>query len=206
MSDLVWYVTYGSNMCLDRLRYYLRGGRPSGAGRTYVGCRDAADPRASVRVRLPGQVYFALESPTWTGGLALYDPDAPGEAVARAYLVTASQFADVAAQEMRRPPGVDLDLTEVLASGRSRLGPGRYETLVRAGERDGVPLLTFTAPWRLTDVPGNRPAPAYVRQIARGLAETTGWDDAAVAGYLSSCPGAGGWTPEEVAALRRLGP
>ncbi|MBO0826946.1 MAG: histone deacetylase [Streptosporangiales bacterium] len=193
-------------MCLDRLRYYLRGGRPSGAGHTYPGCRDAADPRADESVTLPGSTYFALESPTWTGGLALYDPDTAGEAVARAYLVTASQFADIAAQEMHRAPGTDLDLTEVLASGRCALGPGRYETLVRAGERDGVPLLTFTAPWRLADVPGNRPAPAYVRQLSRGLAETTGWDDAAVAGYLSRCPGAGDWTPEEVAALRRVEP
>ncbi|HEX6447460.1 MAG TPA: histone deacetylase [Streptosporangiales bacterium] len=204
MSDLVWYVSYGSNMCLDRLRYYLRGGRPTGARRAYAGCRDAADPRASAPVTLPGQVYFAMESPTWTGGLALYDPAAPGESVARAYLVTASQFADVAAQEMHREPGIDLDLTAVLTSGRWALGPGRYETLVHAGERDGVPLLTFTAPWRLTEVPGNRPAPAYVRQISRGLAETTGWDDAAVAGYLSACPGAGDWTPEEIGALRRV--
>lgn len=206
MSDLVWYVSYGSNMCLGRLHYYLRGGRPPGASRGYVGCRDAADPRASMPVTLPGRVYFALESPTWSGGLALYDPSAPGEAVARAYLVTAAQFADIAAQEMRRAPGTDLDLTEVLASGRCRIGPGRYETLVRVDERDGVPLLTFTAPWRLSDVPGNRPAPAYVRQLARGVAETTGWDDAAVAAYLSSCPGAGTWTPDEVAALRRVEP
>lgn len=50
----------------------------------------------------------------------MYDPLLPGEAAARAYLMTAGQFADVAAQEMYRKPGVDLDvLADVVARGRA---------------------------------------------------------------------------------------
>jgi hypothetical protein len=107
---------------------------------------------------LPGGIYFALESPQWTGGMAMYDPGLPGEAAARAYLMTAGQFADVVAQEIYREPGVDLDvLADVVEHGRVELGPGRYETLVHAGDRDGYPIFTFTAPWSAGDVESKSP-------------------------------------------------
>src|SRR4051812_46926456 len=102
--EYVWYVAYGSNMHADRLTCYLAGGQPAGAGRTYPGCRDTRPPRDTAPVLVPGGIYFALESLTWSGGMAFYDPDLPGEVAARAYLISAAQFADIAAQEMHRPP------------------------------------------------------------------------------------------------------
>jgi hypothetical protein len=151
-------------------------------------------------VEVPGAVYFATRSLVWGGGRAYYDPDARpeagggagGRALARAHLITAEQFSDIAAQEMYGEPGADLDLTEVLASGRCTLGPGRYETLVRAGTLDGLPLLTFTAPWSMTDVPWTPPAAAYLEHLRAGLREAGRWDDATIARYLAGCPGAAG--------------
>nr|WP_218617375.1 hypothetical protein [Cryptosporangium aurantiacum] len=199
MTELVWYVAYGSNMHADRLRYYLAGGRPVGAARTYPGCRDPRPPRRTMPVFLPGGVYFALESRTWTGGMAFYDPTLPGRAAARAYLLTAGQFADVAAQEMARHPDVDLDLTEVLTTGRACLGPGRYETLVRPGDLDGHPMLTFTAPWSCADVEPNPPAARYLGMIASGLYEAHGWDADTLVAYLAERPGVRGhWTTDRV--------
>jgi len=153
---------------------------------------------------LPGELYFALESPVWTGGVAFYDPGGPGRTAARAHLVTAQQFSDIAAQEMHREPGEgpDLDLAEVLASGRAQMGPGRYETLVCPGLLDEHPVLTFTAPWRRDGVDGNPPAPGYLRQLASGLAESHGWPDDRIAAYLATRPGAAGhWSAGAVAAL-----
>jgi hypothetical protein len=141
-------------------------------------------------VVLPGQLYFAGESAVWTGGMAFYDPTAPGEMPGRAYLVTARQFADIAAQEMHREPGVDLDLAEALARGTARLGPGRYETLVHPGRLDGLPMLTFTAPWRIDQAPLNRPSAAYLRHIGAGLAEAHGWSADRIAEYLFARAGA----------------
>lgn len=69
--------------------------------------------------------------------MAFYDPDAGGRTPARAYLLTVGQFSDLAAQEMHRPPVSDLELVDAVTSGRHRFGPGRYETLVCVGERDG---------------------------------------------------------------------
>ncbi|AXI78093.1 histone deacetylase [Peterkaempfera bronchialis] len=198
----VWYAAYGSNMHLHRLLYYLAGGRPPDGARRYPGCRDTRRPGRMVPVMLPGRLYFAMESGAWTGGMAFHDPGDPGEMPARAYLVTAAQFSDIAAQEMYREPGADLELAGVLADGRAELGPGRYETLVCCGVLDGYPVLTFTAPWRSSEVEWRRPAAAYLRYLASGLVEAHGWEVGRVARYLSSRPGAAGrWRPEEVAAL-----
>ncbi|WP_242587242.1 histone deacetylase [Streptomyces sp. MST-110588] len=184
-----------------RLRCYLAGGRPTGGARTYPGCRDPRPPSRSVPAVLPGAVYFALESRVWTGGMAFYDPDGPGEVWARAHLVTAGQFCDIAAQEMhrmpeddaeacpglRRGPGLELDLSAVVARGRVSIGPGRYETLVCPGMLDGRPMLTFTAPWGAGDVTHNRPSARYLAHLTAGLREAGAWDEEQIAGYLARC-------------------
>ena len=138
-------------------------------------------------MRLPGGVYFAGQSSVWGGGTAFYDPALPGRIAGRAYLITAQQFADVAAQEMHREPdGVELDLTTALTAGRDVLGPGRYETLIYSGDRLGHPLLTFTAPWRSADVVHTPPAPAYLATLATGLNEAYGWNSDDVSAYLAT--------------------
>ncbi|MGW9210315.1 histone deacetylase [Embleya sp. NPDC055664] len=203
-SDLVWYVAYGSNMHAARLDCYLRGGRPPGGVRNYPGCRDPAAPRATRPVVIPGRMYFALESKVWTGGMALYDPLDPGRTPGRAYLLTLGQFADLAAQEMHRAPGLDLDLDldDMATTGRVTLGPGRYETVVRVGTADGLPILTLTTPSRSADVPWNAPAAAYLHHLSAGLGEAHGWSRRRAARYLAGCPGAAGtWTEDTIAAL-----
>lgn len=200
----VWYAAFGSNMHLSRLDCYLSGGRPPGGRQAQPGCRDPRPPERALPVMLPGELYFAQESSVWTGGMAFYDPDGEGRTAARAWLVTAGQFSDFAAQEMHRQPGpdADLELREVLASGRDQVGQGRYETLVRAGVVDGIPVLTFTAPWRRASVPGNAPAAAYLRHLASGLAESHAWSGRRIAEYLATRPGAAGhWSTEAVAGL-----
>ncbi|MFI2073201.1 MULTISPECIES: histone deacetylase [Streptomyces] len=153
-------------------------------------------------VELPGALYFATESSVWTGGRAFYDPQAPGTVWACAHLVTAQQFGDIAAQEMYEPPGADLDLGVVLREGRHVLGPGRYETLVCPGYLEGVPVLTFTAPWSLSAVSHTRPSTAYLRHLTAGLRMAGAWDDQAIASYLCRAPGAAeNWTVEQVTAL-----
>ncbi|GAA2696751.1 MULTISPECIES: histone deacetylase [Actinosynnema] len=199
MVGLVWYVSYGSNLHAGRFDCYLSGGTPPGATRCYPGCRDRTPPRAVRPWELPGGVYFTTHSPVWDGGRAFYDPSLPGVAVGRAYLVTTGQFSDVAAQEMYRAPGEDLDLSGVLATGRAELGPGRYETLVKVGEADGRPALTFTAPWRADEVRHTRPSAAYLRMLAGGLRETLAWQPEQAAAHLASTTPF--WTAGEILGL-----
>lgn len=195
----LWYAAYGSNMAGDRFHCYLAGGCPPGASRTYPGARDRSLPQDSRPIRLEGSVYFAWESPTWGGGIAFYDPEAPAESVGVAYGLTLGQFSDVAAQEMHRDPGTDLDLADLWGTGRQVLGPGRYESLHVVGRIDDLPVVTFTAS---TPLPLNPPAPAYLATMARGIAETHGWGADEIADYLLTRPGVGdAWDPATVRSL-----
>ena len=186
----VWYVSYGSNMSSARLSVYLDGGVPVGGTHHNPGARDSTAPRRDAAVDLPGALYFAGDSQQWGGGVAFYDHDAPGgPTAARAYLVTAGQFADIAAQEMRRIPEEGGPLEEIVIGGIDggihHAGPGHYETLVEVGRLDGAPMLLFTAPHGIDHVEHTRPAPAYVATLAAGLAESRQWDQQQVEAYLS---------------------
>lgn len=195
-------MSYGSNMHARRLYAYLAGGRPAGASRSCPGCRDPRPPARSVPVELPGTLYFAQESRVWTGGRAFYDPAGKGRVRCRAHLLTLGQFSDIAAQEMYEEPGADLDLSAVLEHGRDQRGEGRYETLVHPGDLDGLPLLTFTAPWAVTDVVCTKPSARYLHHLAEGLLEAGAWSRRSIAEYLASCPGAlGQWSVEDIASL-----
>lgn len=197
----VWYASYGSNLARERFLCYLQGGRPEGAARTYPGARDRTEPLDDVPFTMPGQIFFGWNSPTWGGGIAFYHADVEGTALARAYLVTEQQFADIAAQEMHRDPGENLDLTTVLARQRHALGPGRYESLHLVGELGDHPVLTFTTP-EPSELPHQPPSAAYLAIVASGLRETHGLDADAVVDYLLDCPGiAPEWTAEALASL-----
>jgi hypothetical protein len=199
--ETVWYAGYGSNLDADRFACYLLGGCPPGAVRTYPGAREPGEPLDDRPYRMPGRVAFAWRSPTWGGGVAFHEPDAPGETLARAYLVTVGQFADVLEQEMGREPGVDHDLAEVLTGGRHAVGPGHYETVHLAGELDGRPVLTFSTP-DVEPLGLRAPAAAYVATMARGLRETHDLTDDELVDYLLGCRGTeSGWTRDELTEL-----
>jgi hypothetical protein len=203
----VWYVAYASNLGTDRFRCYLAGGRPDGGLRTYPGCRDTADPAGVFSFERPGSLLFAGSSGVWGGGMAFYDPDAPGSVACRGYLVTVEQFGDVVAQEMRHPPGGEFarTLAAVLPQVEElhSMGTGRYETVLRLGVHHGVPLVTVTnGDVRALGLAA--PSAPYVRSIATGLRESHGWDDGRIARYLTATPGLhGAWTTEEVVAAIR---
>jgi hypothetical protein len=198
-DEPLWYVAYGSNLFRERFACYLSGGRPRGGARHYTGCRDPRPARAEQAVTMPGGIYFGHTSLTWGGGMAFYDPALPGRAAARAYLLTRRQFCDVVSQEMRRDVGVDHDLSEAVAHGRQSLGPGRYETVLKVGERAGHPMLTFTSP---VQAPANTPTAPYLRMLGDGLREAHGWPAERAASYLAGRPGARGhWTPRDIRDL-----
>lgn len=191
-ETLVWYVSYGSNMSRERLACYLQGGRPPGAQVTYRGARDPSMPRAEAGVDLPGSLYFAGESRVWGGGgMAFYDHDVPGPTPAKAYLVTAGQFADIAAQEMHRIPDPEDPIEEIVVglekNARHRAGPGHYETLIDVGRREGTPMLTFTAPHGSAAVEHTVPSTPYLSMLSNGLREAHGWTADTIETHLRSC-------------------
>ena len=200
----VWYVAYGSNLARDRFRCYLSGGTPLGGQREYAGCRDPQDPQRVASLEVQGRLVFGGRSGVWGGGMAFCDLAGTEMVACRAYLITAEQFGDVVAQEMRRPPGGEFarDLAGLLPDVEvvHTMGPGRYETVARLGARDGAPMFTVTHD-NIAELDLAAPTAPYLRWIASGLREAHGWPATRIGTYLASAPGAAGtWTARLIAA------
>lgn len=201
-AERVWYVSYGSNLKRARFMAYLRGGRTPGNDVVHEGCADTSPPIDDVPLELPNSLYFAGWSDrVWggtSGGFITLDVQAPS-ALARAYLIARGQFLDVVRQENANQ-AADLDdfdrnLARARRSGHTRLLPtGSYSELVYSGEREGHPLLSFTASVNRTDF--TPPSAAYLGVIGSGLRECHGLSTKQVVEYLGDRPGVRGhWAP-----------
>jgi len=205
---MVWYVSYGSNLDPDRLGTYLGGGTPTGGHFTYRGARDASPPQARRPCRIPHDLYFAGESRTWGGGIAFLDHEhiAPSPTLGHAYLVTAEQFEDVAAQETGRDHAA-IEMDEVRTTGSVTLGSGRYDRVVWLGDRDGIPQLTFTSPEPSSAAEPAAPMPRYLHRIMIGLETAHGMTPDESALYLHRSSGVRGhWPIEALVTLASEGP
>lgn len=189
----VYYTSYGSNMSKERFEYYLHGGTPPFASRTYPGCRDTTPPQHVTPILLHGQLHFAGRSTVWDGGGVLFlDFQQPACVLGRAYLITIEQLYDVIRQENagktldgRHQP----DVGELLHSSKFTSpcylpGGGAYDTIIYAGVHQGHPVVTFSAPFTVADalqgavkygdweVHTNKPSPAYLHHLHEGLHQT----------------------------------
>ena len=105
-AELVWYVSYGSNLNRARFMAYLQGGRVAGNDVVHDGCADASPPVDDLPLELPHSLYFAgWSGRVWGGtsaGFITLDVQAPS-ALARAYLIARGQFVDVVRAGERQP-------------------------------------------------------------------------------------------------------
>jgi hypothetical protein len=80
------------------------------------------------------------------------------------------------------------------------LPKGFYSELIYCGERDGYPMLSFTASENRTD--HNRPSEQYLRMIGSGLAESHGLGVSDTVEYLKARPGIlGTWTVAQLVEI-----
>ena len=199
-AEHVWYVSYGSNLNRARFLAYLQGGRVAGNDVVHGGCADTSPPLDDVALELSHALYFAgWSARSWGGTSAAFTTIAPQSAstLARAYLITRQQFAEVVRQENGNRAEVDdfdVKLEAARQHGHARmLTAGVYTELIHCGERDGHPMLSFTASENRRDF--RRPSAAYLRVIGTGLKECHGLRSGEVAAYLGHRPGVRGtWT------------
>jgi hypothetical protein len=211
-AELVWYVSYGSNVDRARLLAYIQGGRVAGNDVVHQGCADTSPPLDDVPLELPHSLYFAGWSARVWGGTsaAFITLAAQGRAtLARAYLIAQKQFVELVRQENGNRAEVDdfdVKLEGARRQGRTRmLATGNYTELIYCGERDGHPKLSFTASEDRTIF--KRPSAAYLRVIASGLKECHGLRDGEVAAYLGDAPGVRGtWTHDQLLGILRTAP
>jgi hypothetical protein len=207
VPELVWYVSYGSNLNRARFITYIEGGSIPGNKVVYEGCADPTPPVDDVPLEVPQSLYFAGWSDRAWGGTAagFLTLDAQGPpALARAYLITAVQFQEVVRQENANVASADdvhLNIEGARKCGHVRMLPnGYYSELIYCGQRDGYPMLSFTASENRTDF--RPPSPAYLRVIHRGLQESHGLNADEAVEYLKDRPGVvGNWTVSELAEM-----
>lgn len=186
--DLVWYVSYGSNLVYERFMCYIRGGKFGQSRAALPGCDDTTPPQATRALTLPYQLYFGGMSPKWHGGVAFINPDTTGYVLARAYLITKQQFVQIVAQESGSP--ANQALQSALPAGSALMGNGMYDRIVSCGELEGRPLLTFTSPTSHAEY--SPPLPAYLQVVGLGLCESHDLTLENAATYLTSQPGIAG--------------
>ena len=199
---LAWYAAFGTNLSRERLACYVQGGTPVGASRSYDGCRDPTPPREDRTLTLPGRLRFAGRSAVWGGGMAFYAPGDEGEVHARVYLLRLEQIGDLVAQESRHPVGAPLVLADggVTRHGMSRI----YDVVLHVGDLDGHPIVTLSSS---RDHPTRAPSGAYLRTMARGLADGFGLDLEERVAYLAGIDGMWpAWTQELVRRVLEEGP
>ncbi len=161
MKEVI-YAVYGSNLLKERFMVYIKGGVFE--GREYPCCEDKTDPVDVGWMYVPYRLYFAKKSQRWDyKGVAFLtckeEPNPDYHAIVRLWRITESQFEDIQEQE----------------------GKGWYNKILCLGEKDGLPIKTFTGCW-LSDL--NPPSERYLDIIKKGLKETTGWDNKKIMEYL----------------------
>jgi hypothetical protein len=204
LPERVWYASYGSNLNRARFMAYIEGGTVAGNDVVHQGCTDTTAPLDDIALELPQSLYFAGWSHRAWGGTAagfitLGARKPP--TLARAYLIAPTQFQEIVRQEnahVASVEGIELDLDQAREQGHTRILPqGHYSELIYCGERDGYPMLTFTASENRTDF--NRPSPLYLRMIHSGLQESHGLSTDDAVAYLRGKPGIRGrWTAAQL--------
>jgi hypothetical protein len=204
LPERVWYAGYGSNLNRARFMAYIEGGTVAGNDVVYEGCTDTTAPLDDIALELPQSLYFAGWSHRAWGGTAAgfitLEARKP-PTLARAYLIAPTQFQEIVRQEnahVASVEGIELDLDQAREHGHTRiLSQGHYSELIYCGERDGYPMLTFTASENRTDF--NRPSPPYLRMIHAGLQESHGLSTDDAVAYLRGKPGIRGrWTAAQL--------
>jgi len=205
-SGYIWYLCYGSNMWKPRFMCYISGGQVEGMSRACQGCRDTTPPLASEWLTISNALFFGHESThMWgLGGVAFLDP-IPEDGIStitRLYKITKQQFNDVFSQENREKLGKEwvndshIDKLRVGGSTTSHLldilEDDWYGTLMYLGEKDGLPILTFTCSeshmekFRSGELGTFGPSDSYRAVIARGLVEDSGISEEKAFNYLLS--------------------
>ena len=170
-KDYVWYVSYGSNMLLERFMCYIEGGA-YGQSRYHPPCSDTTPPVAVKAIEIPHDMYFGNVSGSWHGsGVSFLDTASHGKALGVAYLITKEQFDHIVYEENSGRPQNKIY--------------GWYEDTVSLAPIGGIEALTITN----EDLrPYNEPSEEYLDSLFDGIRQN--WPDMSdeeIGDYLKCC-------------------
>ena len=152
-NEYVWYVTYGSNMCFERLSCYIEGGYFERNDRNYPSCSNPELPTEWIALELPYNMYFAnFGKGAWkNSAVSFLDVDKLGYSYCRAYLINKNQL-----EHIHRLEG---------------MGNSWYPNTVKLPDIDGIEAVTFTNRTAKRYASASEISIAYASTIMDGLME-----------------------------------
>ena len=171
-NDLLYYVSYGSNMLYERFMHYIRGGSFSGGGACHAPCADQSEPREVITVDIPYDMYYRGSFKAWGGkGVSFLDITKPGHAYGVAYLITREQFIHVSREENGGREPEDC--------------PAGYNAVFQLEPIGGHEVWTISN-YKTENF--NDPSDAYLDTLKRGMLEHyPGMSEEEIDEYLGKC-------------------
>ncbi len=169
-NEELWYVSYGSNMFKERLKYYIEGGVCTYNGRSYSPCEDVTIPTESRAVIIPYDVYYSnYDRGAWkNSAVSFLDLSKPGKAYGRAYKIKKSQLDHIHRQE--------------------GAGFNWYPVLLRLSDIDGLPAYTCANDVVKIKEPFSKVSAEYGFVLYKGMKETyPEFSDEQIYEYLKKC-------------------
>jgi hypothetical protein len=171
-NEYVWYVSYGSNLLEERLRYYVEGGFCCFNKKTYQSCSDATLPIESCPILIPYDMYYSnYDMGSWhKSAVCFLDLSHPGKSYGKAYKIRKSQLDEI--------------------HGKEGKGSGWYPDCVHLDDIDGIPAYTFAGYQVKNKEPFEKVSAEYGIVLYKGLKETyPEMNDSDILDYLRGCGG-----------------
>ncbi len=201
MSEYVWYCSYGSNLLYERFKLYIQGGTAPFIDKNFAGCTNKQLPEDNSGMIIPFELYFSKQSKPWENkAVAFIDSkkDISKQTWSRIYKITREQFRQVVLQENGLLPGepLEIDFNALEKKGSCLIGSeGQfrwYGRLLKVGEKENLPIITFTAKWDMDDVEPFAPGEKYLTTIIRGIKESQSVNPGDIFNYLKNIKGIAG--------------
>lgn len=153
-DEYVWYVSYGSNLLSERLKYYIQGGFCCYNERSYRACSDKSLPIESRPVMIPYNMYYSnYDMGSWRkSAVCFLDLSKPGMAYGKAYKIRKSQLEEIHVKE--------------------GCGQNWYPDCVQLEDIDGIPAYTYAGYTVKNKEPFCRVSAEYGIVLYRGMKET----------------------------------
>lgn len=200
-QQLLWYVAYGPG--LDRARVFAA---LSCGGLAHSGANQGQTHRSKwlgvdQSLVIPGGLKFTVTTPDTGHVSAIYVPGADGEVLARAYLLTVSQFSSLVARLNGKTVSHDLELSSIQHRGYGDVLTGPYGQVRYLGKLDKYLSYTVTpSAWK--NARPSPPSSAYIRLLGNGLLRSHELPPLGIGAYIVQWPGADGeFTPADVASI-----
>lgn len=169
-NNLVYYVSYGSNMLEERFLYYIKGGLNKYNNKYQKGCTNKNNPIEGIPVLVPYNMYYSKYSQTWNGAVSFISLEKEGLANGKAYLITKEQFNEVKEQE-----------------------GGWYSKEVDLPKIKGISAKTFTSEIELVHKDISYVSDSYINVLIQGIENTfNNLSKEDIKKYLKECGKEGG--------------